>query len=164
MYQSPLISTFLHKKLLTIISFFHNSFKYSILTFLQNFYLNLNIWYFYKNFLFNNQGILISNFTKSVQYNSLSNNILNLKTFKILKWERLKTKQTHYYIKEIKILPFSIQKVTFNKLTFLIIFLLLQPLYTFNKYINISYSFLFLTKNSYLFPFFSAFYFKVYNY
>ena len=85
MYQSPLISTFLYKKLLTIISLFHNSFKYSIFTFLQNFYLNLNIWYFYKNFLFNNQGILISNFTKSVQYNSLSNNILNLKTFKVLK-------------------------------------------------------------------------------
>ena len=114
--------------------------------------------------MFNNQGTLVNNFTKSVQYNSLRNNILNFRMYKVPKWNQLKSKQVTHYTKEIKILPFSIQKVTFNKLTFLIIFLLLQPIDAFNKHINITYAFLFLNKSSYLFPFFSSFYFKVYNY
>lgn len=159
----PLILNLLRWKLLSLFPYIRD-FRVSSKNHLRKIYLDLNIWWFFKNLYFTNRGNLSSNFNISVIYWTLDNGYHNLPKIQGLNTTYLKPKPITNYIKEIRILLTSLNKKTFNRVTLLIIFLLLKPFSTFLNHINISYSFLSLCKSSNLLIFYNAFYFRVFNY
>ena len=164
MYQSPLYFNYLFKKLLNSTLFF-NTYSQSVASMsLVYYYLDSNVWYFYKNLAFKNNGSLTNNLSLSLTNKALLDNILNLTHLKASPWTRLKTYNKLYYLKEVRLLPFALKKNAFNRLVFLILFLLTQPVASFPNHTNMTYSFLFISNNVNLFTFYSYFYFRVYNF
>ena len=78
MYQSPLYFNYLFKKLLNSTLFF-NTYSQSVASMsLVYYYLDSNVWYFYKNLAFKNNGSLTNNLSLSLTNKALLDNILNL--------------------------------------------------------------------------------------
>jgi hypothetical protein len=164
MYQSPLYFNYLFKKLLnpTLLFSICQQQKFSIS--LSYYYLDSNVWHFYKNLTLKNNGSLTNNLSLSLTSKTLFDSISNLSQPKTLWWTRLKTRSKLYYLKEIRLLPFALKKNVFNSIVFLILFTLVQPITCFLQRTNMTYSFLFISNNINLFTFYSYFYFKVYNF
>ena len=132
--------------------------------FVRKSYLDLNIWYFFKNLYFINKGNLSNNFNISIIYWTLHNGYHSLLRVENSYDLYVHSKFIVNYVKEIKIIRSTLNKKILNRATFLIVFILLRPFSTFLNSINISYSFLFLCRISNFFIFYNAFYFKVFNY
>lgn len=162
-YKLPLVLNLLYYKLLSLFPHI-KGYTVSSKNILRSIYLDLNLWYFFKNLYFVNRGNLSSNFNISVVYWTLNNSYHNLPKVSYYSTTYFRPKPIANYIKEIRILLTSLNKKTFNRITLLIVLLLLKPFSTFLNYINISYSFLLLCKGSNFFIFYNAFYFKVFNY
>jgi hypothetical protein len=164
MYQSPFHFNYLFKKLLNSTFLFSVYLQSTTNLFLSYYYLDSNVWHFYRNLTFKNSGSLTNNISLSLVSKTLFDNILSLSQPKISSWTRLKTQSKLYYLKEVRLLPFALKKNTFNSVVFLILFVLAQPLTSFLQRTNLTYSFLFISNNINLFTFYSYFYFKVYNF
>ncbi len=164
MYQTPLVFTYLIYKLYSTNTFFTKILNCSYINLISYYYLDLNIWHFFKNILFKDQGVLINSISSSFSFHAVSDSINNLGPSTNESWTRLKVSNKTRYLKEIKVLPFALKKQTFNKITFLILFLLLQPFSSFRNGVNTTFSFLLISNNINLITFYSCFYFKVYNF
>ena len=164
MYQSPLYFNYLFKKVLNSTSFFNVHTLSTLGLSLSYYYLDSNIWYFYRNAILKNNGSLTNNLSLSLTSKILYDNILRLSQSEILPWTRLKTSRKKYYLSEVRLVPFALKKNVFNIMVFLILFVLTQPTASFMHRTNVTYSFLFISNNINLFTFYNCFYFKVYNF
>ena len=164
MYQSPLYFNYLFKKLLNSTLFFNTYSQLVVSIYLVYYYLDSNVWHFYRNLAFKNNGSLTNNLSLSLTSKALLDNISNLTHLKVSSWTRLKIHSKLYYLKEVRLLPFALKKNAFNRIVFLILFLLAQPMASFLNHTNMTYSFLFISNNVNLFTFYSYFYFRVYNF
>lgn len=164
MYQSPIYFMFLFKKLLNAAFFFNSYALWVTKTPLSHYYVDLNVWYFYRNLVFSNQGALVNNLSLSITTKTLTTTILNLSQIKASPWTRLMSNSKKCYLNEIRVLPFALKKNVFNNITFLILFILTQPLTSFAWRLNTTYSFVLVSNNINLFIFYSYFYFKIYNF
>ena len=165
MYLSPLVFSYLYKKLLQTFNKLSNIYNSSkILNLLYGYYLNINVWFFFKNILLKSQGSLTNSLINSYSHWTVNDTLEHVKFQGIPTWTRTYEVRLYRILTEVKVVPFNLQKVTFDKLTFLILLLLLQIYPTFLNRINITYAFLLVSRYNYFFPFYSCFYFKIYNY
>ena len=136
----------------------------SYVTFLRHCYLDLNIWHFFKNIFFKNQGHYINNLNLSYLTWTISSSISHLEPNAPKFWPRITLKKQTSFLWGIKLVAFPLKRFTFNKLVFLVLFKLLRFFNSFCLNINTTYSFLLITTNINFFTFYSSFYFKVHNF
>jgi hypothetical protein len=164
MYLTPLVFNYIFWRAFEALHVFRDKKYNNTLKVMNYYYLDLNIYFFFRNILIKKHGSLTNNLTLSYTYWPIVNSINNLQLLRTKQWVKSQETKGSRVLTEIKLVPFRLQKLTFNKLTFLILFFLLQPYSIFSTSLNITYSFLLISRHSNLFPFYSCFYFKVHNY
>ena len=164
MYQNPIVFNYMCTRFLNTENFLQTLKYITPFKLLKFYYIDLNVWYFFKHIFFKNQGIYVNNSNLSYTYWTLQSNITQLTLKNSQSWPHLNKFNNVALLKNTRIVSFSLSKISFNKVTFLILFLLLEPFTNFLKTINITYSFLFVPSKINFFIFYSYFYFRVYNF
>lgn len=132
---------------------------------LNNVFLNNNLWNFFQNIVFTNQGLLTNNVTNSYTSYCLRKNYRYGKPWFPSKNALLiKNHLSLVYFKNILILNFSFLKKYFKRSILIIFFFTMLPNIGFLNIFKITHSFVILQKLLYLTPFYSTFYFKVHNF
>lgn len=163
LYFTPWISILSYNELFYIM--YHNIYQESSLYLieLKKFFQKDNIWYYYRNIIFANSGLITSNITKSYTYWNIKlvyNFIFNKKR---LPGSIFKT-DLCYYTKFIRILPFSIKKKSFKQIIIYMFKNLLRLYLPFKNCINISYCFILVNNEFNFFWLLNFYYFKIHNY
>lgn len=133
------------------------------ITELKAFFLKDNIWYFYRNIIYKNLGLITSNLHKSYTFWSLqfSDNLAfqNLPNYGISYPTNIKD-----YTKHIKALHFPVHKKFFKKLILYYVAFLLKSFIPFSNSINLSHCYLIISNDFSFIWFYNFYYFKIYNY
>ena len=145
MYQTPIMFSYINLILINCIEFLNIVNRTSYIYALRHYYLDLNVWYFFKNIYFRNQGHYINNLNLSYLNWTINSSVQQLRPNINKHWPRIRLKKHMNFLWGIRVVTFSLKRITFNKLTFLILFLLLRFFNSFNYNINTSYSFILLT-------------------
>lgn len=164
MYQTPIIFNYMNLVLINSFEVFNILNTTSYVYFLRHYYLDLNIWYFFKNIYLQSQGYYVNNLSLSYSRWTINSSVHNLEPIISKFWPRINLKRRVNFLWGIRAVAFPLKRVTFNKLTFLILFILLRFFNSFSPNVNTTYSFLLLTTNVNFLTFYSSFYFKVHNF
>lgn len=164
LFQSPVYFTFLLLKLI------HDAFplsQYQTFNYIQElseYYLNLNLWFYYKHLYNRQNGILSNNLTHSCNFWTIYNPLKHLRVTKATKWLHVSKSRPILYFTPVRILSISVQTKSLYKLVWIVLLILIK-LYTPNlDYINISYAYTYFFTNFHFFCFLNAFYFRLYTY
>lgn len=130
---------------------------------LKKFYMNDNIWFFLRTFIYKNSGLLTNNINKSYIFWMIyiSHGVIFFKSKHLL---TIFSSNTKLYSKHIKIAPVALQKKSLQKV---ILFILLIFFKHYLPYINnfrMSYGFFFINNEFNFYLFYNLYYFKVHNY
>ena len=164
MYQSPVIFNNMCVTLIDSLEFLNSLKHISIIQLLRHFYLDLNIWYFFKYLCFSNQGHYLSNLNLSYTYWTLKSNTSQLNLRTVNTWPRLTLLKNTNFLLNTRLVALNLKRLKFNKITFLVLFILLQPFINVTKNINITYAFILIQRNFNFLIFYSSFYFKIHNF
>ena len=126
-------------------------------------FFNKHIFYLFTQVLIKDYGLLTSNITKSYSYWSLK---AYLRLFSCVKniSISLKDKNLILYSTPLQLINYSLKKKTFNKIIMYFIFNFTKVNACFSNSFLLTFSYIFLSKESSFFYFYNLFYFKIYNY
>ena len=127
-------------------------------------YLDLNVWFSYKNILKVTNGSLTNNISLSYAYWTFHNCLVSLKYNSLPQWSHVgrfyKVPPTFV----VRTISFDLVKCTFNKVTLVVLLSLLNIYPCFLNTVRFSYAFIFLPLISNFLSFYNAFYIRVSNF
>ena len=127
-------------------------------------YLDLNVWFSYKNILKTSNGSLTNNINLSYTYWTFYNHLLSVGHYPLTHWSHV---GRFYRISPtfvVRTIAFNLVKYTFNKVTLLILFLLLSIYPCILRTIRFTFAFIFLPLSINFSSFYNAFYIRVSNF
>jgi hypothetical protein len=162
--QAPFISLSLTYDIFNCNSNYLNT---TILTYnrlIKSRYLDLNVWFSYKNILKVTNGSLTNNISLSYAYWTFHNCLVSLKYNSLPQWSHVgrfyKVPPTFV----VRTISFDLVKCTFNKVTLVVLLSLLNIYPCFLNTVRFSYAFIFLPLISNFLSFYNAFYIRVSNF
>ena len=127
-------------------------------------YLDLNVWFSYKNILKVTNGSLTNNISLSYAYWTFHNCLVSLKYNSLPQWSHVgrfyKVPPTFV----VRTISFDLVKCTFNKVTLVVLLSLLNIYPCFLNTVRFSYAFIFLPLIIDFLSFYNAFYIRVSNF
>lgn len=163
LYLTPLLITQFFKVLTCYKNYVLYASSLGHIMLLSKYFLDANLWYFLNNTIFKNSGLISNNIEKSYAFNTLS-------TYHRFFRDTISSSVEYphstilTYVRHIKIIPFSVNKNIFKKNIIYILYVFIKSSFSFINNLNISYSFMFLSRDFNLYIFYCYYYFKVHNY
>lgn len=160
---TPLLVGLTYKKFFMLLSKPITNHNICFIGELQKYYLNMNIWLYYKDSINNNFGLMSNGIHKSYNFWMIKNNYDLLFSANKTQIYKLTVPFTNY-VKHVRLLHFTVLKHTLKQ-SFILVLKVLLKLYT--PYINISrntYGFLIVNHAYDFLLFYNFYYFKVHNY
>jgi hypothetical protein len=130
---------------------------------LQRYYLESNLWFFYKHNLYNSSGLVLNNTHKSYNYWIVRSKYNLLFLDKITQFYKV-IKPLHHYTKHVRVIHFAVTKYVLKR-SFIFTLRLLLKLHT--PYLNkdcLTYNFLIISNLHDFLLFYNFYYFKIHNY
>lgn len=131
---------------------------------LSKYYLNLNLWSFYKEIVSWPSGILSTNLNPSYTFWTILNTLTHLAPLKSLHWRHTSHKRSFQEIQAVRLVSIAIQDYPLHKLFWLVVLLSHRLFNSSIALINITYAHIFFLLNFNFFTFLNSFYFRIYNY
>lgn len=131
---------------------------------LSRYYLDLNLWSFYKEIISWPSGILSTNLNPSYTFWIILNTLNHLKPFKSLQWEHTSHRRSFQEIQAVRLVSIAIQDYPLHKLFWLVVLFSHRLFTSGTALVNITYAYILFLLNFNFFTFLNNFYFRIYNY
>lgn len=159
----PLLVGLTFNKLLTTLVKYTTTANLIFLNELQKYYLETNLWFFYKYSLYNNSGLIPNNIHKSYNFWMIKNNYNLLFLSAVVQPPKI-IQDLRHYTKHIRLIHFAIPRYLLRRSFIFILNILLKFNMPYINNIYNTYNFLIISHLYDFFLFYNFYYFKIHNY